>query len=412
MTLAQTRTDPPAIRRISPRPLGLHLMSAAMSLTGAAAALPLARRGLIEWHPAIAAQAEALLAEIAGTDETELTGEVMGNVQTRLTATLRGIELYQNHDYARRLEDPEVAWREDGARLLDYGGAGRPALFAPSLVNRGYVLDLDEGASLMRWLAARGKVRPLLLDWGHPADGVRGYGTAEYVAGPLAGALSHAADMAGGAAPLVGYCMGGTLATAAAQLYPDRVSSLGLMAAPWDFHASLSPQAKIFAGSIGFWRPVLEAFGEMPVDLLQSFFAALDPNLAQRKFEAFAAMDMNSSEARRFVALEDWLNDGVPLTARVAEETLNGWFAQNRAAEGRWLIDGTVIDPARISQPAFVAIPEKDRIVPPASARALAALLPHAEVLNLPAGHIGMVVGRTAEEQLWTPLESWLTATA
>ncbi|PJK30100.1 poly-beta-hydroxybutyrate polymerase [Minwuia thermotolerans] len=410
MTPPETTTQPPAIRRISPRPLGLHLMSAAMSLTGAAAALPLARRGLIRWHPALAAEAEALTAEIAESDETDLTLAVMEQVQERLSATLRGIELYQGHGYARRVTEPPAAWEQGPARLLDFGGGGRPVLFAPSLVNRAHVLDLDEGASLMRWLAGRGRVRPMLMDWGAPAGPVRGYGTADYVTGPLADALAHVAEMAGGPAPLVGYCMGGTLSAAAAQLYPDRVSALGLLAAPWDFHASLSPQAKVYAGSVGFWRPVLEAFGEMPVDLLQSFFAALDPNLAQRKFEAFSRLDMDSPEARRFVALEDWLNDGVPLTARVAEETLNGWFGQNRAATGHWLIDGVVIDPARIAAPAFVAIPEKDRIVPPASAAALAALLPGATTLRLPAGHIGMVVGRHAETTLWRPLERWLAA--
>lgn len=408
MTSPQTKQAPPAIRRISPRPLGLHLMSAAMSLTGAAAALPLARRGLIDWHPGLAAEAEALLRDIAASDETELTAAVMRNIHDRLAATLRGIELYQRHDHVRRTAEPGVAWRQGAARLLDYGGPGRPVLFAPSLVNRAYVLDLDADASLMRWLAERGEVRPLLLDWGAPEGDVRGYGTGDYVTGPLADALAHAAELAGGPAPLVGYCMGGTLATAAAQLYPDRVSALGLMAAPWDFHASLSAQGRIFADSVAFWRPVLQAFGEMPVDLLQSFFAALDPNLAQRKFEAFAAMDMDSEKARRFVALEDWLNDGVALTARVADETLNGWFGQNRTAAGTWLIDGVAIDPARIGQPAFVVIPEKDRIVPPASAAALAERLPRAEVLRLQAGHVGMVVGHTAEAELWTPLERWL----
>ena len=56
--------------------------------------------------------------------------------------------------------EPAVLWRGGSARLLDYGGAGRPVLFVPSLVNRAYILDLAPGRSLVRHLAARGRRPP------------------------------------------------------------------------------------------------------------------------------------------------------------------------------------------------------------------------------------------------------------
>ena len=40
--------------------------------------------------------------------------------------------------------------------------------------------------------------------------------------------------------------------------------------------------------------------------------------------------------ARRFVVLEDWLNDGVPLAAPVAREVLSGWYGANTPAAGAW----------------------------------------------------------------------------
>ena len=60
----------------------------------------------------------------------------------------------------------------------------------------------------------------------------------------------------------------------------------------------------------------------LPVELLQSLFFMLDPFLAQRKFVRFAALDPTGAEARSFVALEDWINDGVPLPIGVARECL------------------------------------------------------------------------------------------
>ena len=61
------------------------------------------------------------------------------------------------------------------ARLLDYGGSGRPVVVVPSLINPPHILDLAQENSLVRWLAGQG-VRPLLVDWGTPAPEHRGEG--------------------------------------------------------------------------------------------------------------------------------------------------------------------------------------------------------------------------------------------
>jgi polyhydroxyalkanoate synthase len=71
-------------------------------------------------------------------------------------------------------------------------------------------------------------------------------------------------------------------------------------------------------------------------------------------------------------------------------------------------VAGAAIAPARFNRPALVVLPARDRIVPPASAVALAAALPQASRLEPPLGHIGMIVGRQAENSVWGPLAGWL----
>jgi poly(3-hydroxyalkanoate) synthetase len=119
-------------------------------------------------------------------------------------------------------------------------------------------------------------------------------------------------------------------------------------------------------------------------------------------------MDQDSARARRFVVLEDWLNDGIPLPAPVAREAIGGWYGANAPARGEWRVAGLPVRPTEWTRPAFVAIPSRDRIVPPASAAALAAALPGAVVHEAQAGHIGMVAGQSAEAALWRPLLEWL----
>jgi poly(3-hydroxyalkanoate) synthetase len=331
---------------------------------------------------------------------------------------LDGILAYRAHPYRRALADPPVFWTEGSSRLLDHaaggaaGAAGPAVLFIPSLVNRAAVLDLLPEASLLRFLAAAG-VRPLLLDWGAPGALERGFSLTDYIAGRLEAALAAAVQATGGPVVLVGYCMGGLLALAAALRRPDWVSALGLLATPWDFHAAGVAEAQALAGLLPALEPLLAAAGALPVDALQAIFASLDAGAIADKYREFAGLDPGSAQARRFVALEDWLNDGVALAAPVAREALGGWYGANTPARGTWRVAGQVVDPAALRMPAFLAVPKRDRIVPPCSAEALAAALPPGAVVHqAAAGHIGMVAGRQAERVLWRPLLGWLRGPA
>jgi len=302
---------------------------------------------------------------------------------------------------------PRALWAEGGSRLLDYGGSGRPVLFVPSLINGSTVLDLmpEDGTagSMLRWLAGQG-VRPLLLDWGGPSGIEAGFTLTDYVAGRLERAIAAVREPV----VLAGYCMGGLLAMAAAQRRPHRVVALALLATPWDFWSAGAAPAQSLAATLPLFEPLLATTGTLPADALQTLFTALDPFGVLAKYRDFASLDPASNRARRFVAIEDWLNDGVPLAAPVAREALAGWYGANTPARGAWRIAGAAVDPAAVNMPSFLAIPARDRIVPPASALALAARLPGAVVQHVAAGHVGMVAGARAEAVLWRPLADWL----
>ena len=315
---------------------------------------------------------------------------------------MRGIAAYRRHPWRRDVAEPPCVWAEGGSRLLDYGGPGMPVLFVPSLVNRAYILDLMPGHSMMRWLAGRG-VRPLLLDWGWPEGMERGFGLSEYVAGRLEAAMAAV----GAPVVLAGYCMGGLLAAAAAGQRRDLVRGLALLATPWDFHAGVSEPGRMNA-VLPRLEPLLQATGTLPVDAIQALFALAEPGGVAAKYRAFGAMDQAGAAAERFVALEDWVNDGVPLAAPVARETLAGWYGGNSPARGAWRVAGEVVAPALLRMPCFVAVPDRDRIVPPEGALALADVIPGAVLHRPRAGHIGMAAGPRAERELWAPLLGWL----
>jgi poly(3-hydroxyalkanoate) synthetase len=403
------------IPRRGPRPLPLHLglaslramlaLMAPMPPPSSAAspnwsgAWPLSKAGQVE-----AARIARALAAVGHRPEA-FRAAVLRRLVIQDGGFLGGVLAYRRQDAVPTQPEVPVLWQEGGSRMLDYGGAGTPVLFVPSLVNRATVLDLCPERSMLRHLAGMG-MRPLLLDWGWPGERERRFTLADYVA-----RLDQAIAALPGPLVLAGYCMGGLLALAAALRRPERLSGLALLATPWDFHAGEEQEgaaARSMAALASLLDPCLEATGTLPVDAIQAMFAALDPFGIAAKYRAFARLAPDSRRARLFVAIEDWLNDGVPLAATVARECLGGWYGRNETMAGTWRVDGAPVLPGAWHKPAFIAIPARDRIVPPASAQALAAAMPDARVHNAAAGHVGMVAGSRAETALWQPLAEWI----
>jgi polyhydroxyalkanoate synthase len=365
---AAVARQPPG-RRLGPRPLALHLAQAHAAAAGGSLAL----------------------------DDV-----------------LAGLQAYWRHPYRRTPAEPPALWSCGTTRLLDYGPAGAfPVLAVPSLINRAYILDLLPGRSLLRQLRAEG-FRPLLLDWGVPGAAERRLTLADFVLARLGAAVDWWGQWHGGRPAVLGYCMGGLLAVALAVHRREALAGLALLATPWDFHARAGTGSGERAAPPPFapLSALAGGLGGLPVAVIQGLFAGVDPLQVPRKFARFAKLDPASPEGELFVAVEDWLNDGVPLAPEVARECLLDWYGANLPGRGRWRLAGHLIQPERLGLPCFVAIPERDRIVPPSSAEALAECLPAATVVRPAGGHIGMVVSARAQRSLWRPLSDWLRRVA
>jgi len=314
----------------------------------------------------------------------------------RMQTALTGLRKYQEATRASPAPLMPAVAEAHGAALRDYGGEGPCVLFVPSLINPPGVLDMA-GRSLLRWLAGQGR-RVLLLDWGWPGPDRRELSVAGHVERillPLLRTVGEPVD-------LVGYCLGGTMALAAAGLGPAR--SVATIAAPWHFDGfpeeARADLARLWASA----QPAVQALGLLPMEVLQSAFWSLDPERTIAKFEAFAMLE--GEEARTFVMLEDWANDGPPLAEAAARELFESLFAGDSTGAGSWTVAGAAIEPAALEIPLLNIVSTTDRIVPAATASQAG------ERLDLALGHVGMVVGSRAREVLWEPLAGWLSRAA
>lgn len=328
----------------------------------------------------------------------ELLRSETQNDPERARAALAGLRTYQNAPRPPRPDDMPVVARAGRVSIRDYGGAGPDVLFVPSLINPSYVLDLREDNSMLRWLSRNG-IRPLLLDWGEATEEIRDISISGYIEHYLL-PLIDGFDIP---PALVGYCLGGTMALAAAALRP--IPRLGLIATPWHFArypvTAHQAMAELWAHS----STTADQLGLMPLEVLQTAFWRLDPARTISKFENFSRIPGGDPATADYVAVEDWANCGAPLTFAAAQELIEEFFCSDRPSSGHWHIGGQRIAPEAIATPILNIISLVDRITPAATA------FEAGERLELRQGHVGMVVGRNARARLWEPLVAWLSQT-
>src|SRR6059058_1637695 len=255
---------------------------------------------------------------------------------------------------------PEIA-RVAGACLRDHGGEGPPAVLVPSLINPPRILDLDAQTSLASAVARMGR-RSLLLDWGS-ADARAELSVAAHVEDLLLPLLRNIGEPVA----LVGYCLGGTMAIAAANAIP--CDSVVTLAAPWNFShypdASRAALQDMWSHSDAASREL----GALPMEVLQASFWSLDPDRTVKKFAEFGRLDADSAEAQRFVQLEDWANEGEPLPYAAARELIEDLFGRDVAGSSEWRVGGRRVTD-ELPVPALHLTAERDRIAPASTAPA------------------------------------------
>ncbi len=390
----------------APRPIALHLAIQNLTFMSSIVALSSLSSGLPHWNGPLKEKAERLARALAGFDQDEVRAAVETEIRRRLTAFGEGVRAYETVPRPKPLKPLPVVWSEGTTDVHHAAAEGLPVILVPSLINRARILDLQSDRSMVRYLSRKGH-DTYLVDWDGPGDQERTFTVEQYVA-RLERIVSWVQDRTGRRPAVVGYCMGGLLALALAHRRPGDIAALALLATPWDFGAMRASATAALRSSLPVLDATIKMFGVLPVDVLQGMFASLDPGGSVRKFRAFAGVDPNSASARAFVALEDWLSDGVPLSGPVAHECLRNWYCDNEPFRGAWLCGDTPVCPQNIKIPSLLVVPSDDRIVPPASAMALADQLPNVTVHIADAGHIGMVIGSKARRVLYEPLSAFL----
>lgn len=311
----------------------------------------------------------------------------------------------------------DVVWTRNKTTLYRYRATAprahtTPVLLVYALINRPYILDLRPGNSFVRHLLDQGH-DVYLIDWGHYGWEDRATTLDELIDAHLPRAVARMLRSSGADHyTLFGYCMGGTMAAIHAALRPDGVRNLIALTTPIDFHQAgihrvWTDPALLDAEVVG------EAFGLVPGTLIGIGNKMLRPtaNFVQ-VYATMAEMVLAGQDLTSWRAMNQWVNDGVPFPGAAFAQWVRDMYQRNLLWEGGLQIAAAVVDLGRIDAALLAITGTRDHIVPPPMATPLMGRVASADRthLELPAGHVGLLVGRGARNGLWPQVSDWLAS--
>lgn len=309
----------------------------------------------------------------------------------------------------------EVVYQEGLLKLLRYRNDSvkfaEPILICFALVNRPYILDLQDNRSVVRRLLDRG-FDVYLIDWGVPDATNHQLRLEDYVCRFLRNVVDFVCGQTSSPQlSLLGYCMGGTMSTMFTALHPQHVRNLILMATPIDFAGD--------EGLLNLWAredyfdvdKLVDAFGNCPGEFLQFVFQLMKPvqNFAEKQLHFSENLD-DAAFVDNFVALERWANDSIPVVGETFRQYVKSLYQQNRLVKGQMCLAGEPVRLEAIACPLLLLVAENDHLVPPGSTLALKHHVSSTEVESnsINAGHIGLAVSSKAHRNLWPQAADWI----
>ncbi len=314
----------------------------------------------------------------------------------------------------------EAVYREDKLVLYRYKPVVKkpfpiPLLISYALVNRPYMVDLQEDRSLVRNLLKLG-IDVYLIDWGYPGPTERWLTLDDYINSYIDNCVDvicekHGIDQIN----LLGICQGGTFSLCYAALHPEKLQTLITMVTPVDFRVA----GTAGCGLLNSWVRGLDAdlmvdtLGNIPGAFMNFGYLMLRPfALNVGKYTNLPAIAADEVKLLNFLRMEKWIFDSPDQAGEAWRQFIKDFYQDNKLIAGEVEIGGRRVDLRKLTMPVLNLYGEQDHLVPPASSLALKNHVGTDDytVQSFPVGHIGMYVSGKVQKDLPPLLATWLTA--
>jgi polyhydroxyalkanoate synthase len=310
--------------------------------------------------------------------------------------------------------EKEAVFRDDKITLYRYKPIAKPAGVTPllisyALVNRPYMMDLQQDRSLIRRLLEQG-LDIYLIDWGYPNGADRFLDLDDYINGFLHNCLQHVLDEHKiGAANVLGVCQGGTFSLCYTALNPERVKNLVTMVTPVDFRTPENLLSK-WAQDMDV-DAVVDSSGNVSGEMLNMAYVSLMPfRLMQQKYVSLVDILKDPRQVENFMRMEKWIFDSPDQSGDAFRQFTKWFFQENRLVKGTVELGGRKVDLKQITQPVLNIYGRQDHLVPPSASIPMERYVGSKDytAFEMDVGHIGMYVSGKSQKALPETIAKWL----
>jgi polyhydroxyalkanoate synthase len=357
---------------------------------------------------------------------TQMSFEDAANEYVDLTKKIvKGIDnlsRLRDEDIEVGVSEKEIVYKEDKVILYHFKSQVEktfsiPLLIVYALVNRPFMVDLQEGRSLVANLLKLG-LDVYLIDWGYPSRGDRWLTLDDYLNGYINNCVDFISKKHGlDKINLLGICQGGTFSLCYSSLYPEKVKNLVTMVAPIDFRMTnslLNMRGGCTLGKEAIDVDLMvEALGNIPGDFLNLEFLMLKPlQLGYQKYLDFPEIMDSEDKLLNFMRMEKWIFDSPDQAGEAYRQFMKDFYQENKLIKGEVKIGDHTVNLNKLSMPILNLYAEKDHLVPPESTLALEKYISSKDytVKSFPVGHIGMYVSGKVQRDLPPTIVDWLKA--
>jgi len=328
---------------------------------------------------------------------------------------LKGFENLLNiKDVEAGVTPKELVYKEDKVQLFHYDPGSKavcpvPLLVVYALVNRQYMMDIQDDLSLFRKLLDHG-LDLYVIDWGYPTKIDKYLTMEDYILGYMDNMVDYVREKTGNEKiNVLGICQGGTFSVIYAALFPEKVKNLVTMVAPVDFCSG--------DALLNVWAPFIDAdlmvdvLGNIPGEFLNLGFLWLKPfQLIIDKYVGLLDRIDDPVSTQSFLRMEKWIFDSPDQPGETFRKYVKELFQENRLCKGEFDLGGKRVDLKKITMPLLNMFGEQDHLVSPKCSRPLSELVGSKDVTTLPypVGHIGMYVSSRAQKEMPPTVARWL----
>jgi polyhydroxyalkanoate synthase len=309
----------------------------------------------------------------------------------------------------------DVVWTHRKTTLYRYRSDRRrhaiPVLLVFALINRPDIFDLRPGSSFVEFLLQEG-FDVYLIDWGYPEEEDADMGLAEYVCDELHWGIRELLRSSGQReVTLLGWCIGGTLCLLYGGIHEDNaVRNMALLTTPVDTRGSL--YANWVARDSFDVDYVAEGYKAVPGPAIDWANKMMKPitNYWTTYRRLWEGVLNGQAKHEAYQSMARWVADNPPFPARAYREWITWMYKENRLAAGRLWMRRERVDLGRVTQSLLVVTAGADHIAPPSGTRPLLELVASEDItcLDRPGGHIGLMAGSKAREEIWPDIGQWL----